>query len=90
MVWPPALMYCENMLYPMARWLRSFRSLTRESRKKEKKQRVLRYGGTPGSNKDKCDKEVNTREKRMLQIRHKLTVAILIYTNIRKENRNLN
>lgn len=60
------------------------------SGRKEKKQRVLRYGGAPGSNKDKCDQEGNPREKRMLQIRHKLRIAILMFTNTRKENRNQN
>lgn len=35
-------------------------------------------------------KEVNAREKRMLQIRDKLMVAILIYVNTRKEKRDLN
>lgn len=74
----------------MSYWSLNWGQRLERLRRKEEKKTALRNGGTPRSNKDKCDKEVNMREKKILQIRDKLMVVILIYINIKKENRDLN
>lgn len=61
-----------------------------ERLRKKTEKRAVGCGGIPRSYKDKCDKEVKAREKTMLQIKDKPTVAILIYINIQKQKRYLN